>query len=171
MKARVAIVMGVSGTGKSTLGHALAARLDWAFYDADDLHSAAAKAKMAEGHGLTDADRAPWLQRVRAVICEHLEGERGDGERGAVVACSALRAAYRHVLAQPGEPVRFLWLDVPASVLAERLAQRPGHYARADLLPSQLRTLEPPTAADAIRLDGTAPLGRLVAEAERLLAG
>ena len=162
--ALIAVVMGVSGAGKSTVGRALADRLDWTFYDADDLHSAAAVTKMARGEGLTDADRAPWLTRVRAVIARHLEAGTG-----AVVACSALKAAYRDALVQPDEPVQFLWLDVPAPVLRQRLARREGHFAGADLLGSQLRTLEPPVGMQTARLDGALPLRAVVAQAVDVL--
>ena len=157
----VAVVMGVSGAGKTAVGEALAQRLGWGFLDADDLHSEAAKAKMARGVGLTDADRAPWLGRVRAAVASRLDGEGP----GLVVACSALKASYRAALAKPGEPVRFLWLDVPAAVLRDRLAARAGHFAGASLLPSQLDALEPPGGPQTVRLDGARPLREVVAAA------
>jgi gluconokinase len=156
--------MGVSGAGKSAVGRALARRLGWAFHDADDHHSAAAKAKMARGDGLTDADREPWLRRVRQVVERHLRDETG-----AVIACSALRSAYRDALAHPDEPVRFLWLDVPAAVLQDRLAQRTGHFAGPSLLASQLDTLEPPTGPQAIRLAAVASLDGVVGAAHEAI--
>jgi gluconokinase len=151
----IVVVMGVAGTGKTTVGQALAARLGWPFADADAYHSPAAVAKMARGEGLADADRAPWLGRLRALVEAHL----ADG-RPLVLACSALRQAHRDALARPGEPVRFVWLDAPPETLADRLGTRTGHFAAAALLGSQLATLEPPE--DALRLDAREPPAHLV---------
>lgn len=131
------IVMGVSGSGKSTLGRALGAALHAPFLDGDDYHTPQARARMHAGHGLTDADRAPWLARLRAEL---------DGQGRVVLACSALKRTYRDALRAPG--TRFLYLDVPEPLLATRLRQRPGHYAGADLLPSQLATLEAPQGGE-----------------------
>lgn len=137
------MIMGVSGSGKTTVGEALATRLGWVFLDADDFHTPAAKAKMAAGEGLTDADRAPWLARLR----EALQTQPG----GVVLACSALRAAYRDALRAPG--VHFAYLRVPRAVLEDRLQHR-THYAGVSLLPSQLDTLEEPAGeADTVTLD------------------
>jgi len=141
------VVMGVSGSGKTTVGQALAERLGWAFVDADDLHPPENRAKMASGEGLTDADRGPWLDRVRATIEAHIAA----GEP-VVVACSALKRAYRERVGS-GEPdVAFVWLDVTEAVLRERLAERDGHFAGADLLPSQLEAFEPPAPHEAARV-------------------
>lgn len=142
--------MGVSGAGKTTVGRALAARLGWPFADADDHHSAEAVSKMARGEGLTDADRAPWLRRLRALIERHLEEEQP-----LVLACSALKARYREALAHKDEPVEFVWLHAPPGVIAARLDRRSGHFADADLLDSQLVDFEPPE--DALCLDAREP--------------
>lgn len=159
----IVIVMGVSGAGKTTVGRALAARLGWPFADADDYHDGAAVAKMRRAEGLTDADRAPWLRRLRALVVVHLESGRPM-----VLACSALKARYRDALARAGEPVVFLWLDASPALLADRLRRREGHFARADLLASQLADFEPPEGA--VRLDaGTAPAA-LVQTAVEVLA-
>jgi carbohydrate kinase (thermoresistant glucokinase family) len=117
----------------------LAERLGWPYLDGDDLHPATNVAKMAAGHPLTDADRAPWLRAIRAQLnAWHAAGIDG------VLACSALRRAYRDVLRDgPGE-VRFVYLDVDPDVLAARLAHRQGHFMPGGLLASQLATLEPP---------------------------
>ena len=150
MTGQVFLVMGVSGAGKTTLGAALAARLGAPFVDADDLHPPANRSKMAAGLALTDADRAPWLDAVAAVI-----GDWVAAETGGVVACSALRRAYRDRLrsADPGLAVVFLELD--EATLARRLAARRGHYFAPSLLGSQLALLEPPGADEAaIRVDG-----------------
>ncbi|WP_188904107.1 gluconokinase [Deinococcus aerophilus] len=140
------ILMGVSGSGKTALGHALSARTGWPFLDGDDFHTPAAKAKMAAGEGLTDADRAPWLARLRA---ELLALPR------VILACSSLRHSYRDVLRVPG--AQFVFLHVPAELLAARLRHRSGHYAHLDLLPSQLQTLElpGPDEADVLTLHVT----------------
>lgn len=158
---RVIVVMGVAGAGKTLVGSALARSLGWSFYDADDFHSPENVAKMHRGIGLTDADRAPWLARLRDVIDRVIR----DG-RNAVLACSALKEAYRHTLTPDDAPsgtVRFVYLDVPAGVLRERLEHRQHHYAPPALLDSQLATLEPPR--DAIRVDGTLPPDDIVTAA------
>ncbi|WP_235910468.1 gluconokinase [Deinococcus kurensis] len=127
------VVMGVSGSGKTTLGRSLGAALHAPFLDGDDYHTPEARERMHAGYGLTDADRAPWLARLRAEL---------DAQGRVVLACSALKRTYRDALRAPG--TRFLYLEVPESLLAARLRQRRGHYAGADLLPSQLATLEAP---------------------------
>ena len=152
---RAVLLMGVAGSGKTTVGRAFAEMAGWAFEDADDHHDAASNAKMARGEGLTDADRAPWLARLRAL----LDARIADGPP-TVLACSALRDRYRDALGADRDAVLTVWLDVPPADLARRLAARPGHIAGPDLLPSQLDTFEPPT--EAVRLDGTAGVAELV---------
>ncbi len=153
--ARVVLVMGVAGAGKTTVGRALADALGWAFEDADAYHDAASLAKIGRGEGLTDADRAPWLARLGRLV-----RQRAEGGPPMVLACSALKAAYRDILGADRPDVVLVWLDVPEAVLAARLAERQGHVAGLDLLPSQLATLEPPTGA--LSLDGTMPVEALV---------
>ena len=131
------VVMGVSGSGKSSVAAALAGALGWPYVDADDLHPAANKAKMSAGHPLDDADRAPWLLAVAAWIGQH-EAAGVD----ALVACSALRRRYREVLRDGHPSVFFAYLAVDPDVLAERLANRRGHFMPAGLLGSQLEALE-----------------------------
>ena len=144
----VIVVMGVSGCGKSTIGRVLAERLGWVFQEGDDLHPASNVAKMRAGVALTDEDRRPWLDRVAAWIEERLAA----GESG-VVACSALKRAYRERLARPGGVV-FVYMAVDRQILEERLAGRRGHYMPAALLASQLETLEEPdTDEGLIRVD------------------
>lgn len=132
------VVMGVSGTGKSTVGRLLADDLGWAFLEGDDVHPAANVAKMRAGIPLTDADRAPWLAAIR----DELSANADEG-RSTVVTCSALRRAYRDVLREARGRVRFVHLEVPPDELARRMAQREGHFMPASLLASQLATLEP----------------------------
>ncbi|HWI30440.1 MAG TPA: gluconokinase [Microbacterium sp.] len=133
------VVMGVSGSGKSTIAAALARRIGGAYIDADDLHSDEARVKMAAGTPLTDADRAPWLQKV----AERIDAASAEGRR-VIVACSALRRAYRDALRQDAEtPVFFVHLHGEPAVLAARLGVRTEHFMPATLLASQLATLEP----------------------------
>jgi gluconokinase len=155
---RLIIVMGVAGAGKTLIGRALATALGWRFYDGDDYHSAANIEKMREGDALSDADRAPWLDALRALIGEVIE----TGAR-AVLACSALKQSYRDKLVPEGVPpgaVRWVYLSVPESVLADRLKHRAGHFAPPELLPGQLATLEEPR--DALWIDGTRPPEEIV---------
>ena len=148
--------MGVSGSGKTTVGTALAKRLGWLFIEGDDFHPAANVAKMAAGHPLTDADRAPWLAALRQRIEEAL----ASGE-SAVIACSALKHTYRSVLAgDDPESVKFVQLDVPIEVLRERLERRHGHFMPVSLLESQLATLEP--SSTALHVDGTLSVEQIV---------
>jgi len=147
----VVILMGVSGAGKTTIGRKLAGELGWSFYEGDDFHSAASIEKMSQGIALTDDDRRPWLAALRALIERCLEKKEN-----AVLACSALKQSYRRVLQGEDEAeVVFVYLEVPPRLLAERLEHRAGHYAKRDLLPSQLATLEEPENAVTVDASGT----------------
>jgi gluconokinase len=142
--------MGVAGAGKTTVGRELATTIGWEFHDADDFHSPENIAKMHRGEGLTDADRQPWLEALARLIVSIVREERH-----AVLACSALKHAYRVMLMPSGIPaaaIRFVYLDVPPEELERRLEQR-HHYAGPSLLSSQLATLEKPK--DAVWVDGT----------------
>jgi gluconokinase len=150
---RVVVVMGVAGAGKTTVGRELAQAIGWEFLDADDFHSAANIAKMHRGEGLTDADRQPWLDALCRLVAGIIQ-ER----RHAVLACSALRQAYRDSLIPQGIPatmIRFVYLNVPPEELEKRLENR-HHFAPPALLSSQLATLEAPK--DAVWIDGTRPV-------------
>ena len=142
----VIIVMGVTGSGKTTMGQRLAETLGWQFHDADDFHPPANKTKMHAGIPLTDEDRWPWLRAMRAVIEEALAGNVGT-----VVTCSALKRAYRDVLSGGLPNVHYVHLTGDADVLATRLAGRRDHFMNPALLDSQIATLEAP--ADAIDVD------------------
>ncbi|MFC8598927.1 gluconokinase [Isoptericola sp. NPDC057191] len=132
------VVMGVAGSGKTTVAALLAKRLDLALAEADDFHPPANVAKMHAGHPLTDEDRAPWLLAIR----DWLDEQTAAG-RHAVVTCSALKRAYRDVLRTARGPVRFVHLDGSRELLEERISARQGHFMPPSLLDSQLDTLEP----------------------------
>jgi len=133
----VLVIMGVAGSGKSTVAGLLAGRLGWDLAEGDDMHPAANIAKMAAGHPLTDEDRWPWLARVADWIREHTAAHRPG-----IVTCSALKRSYRDVLR--GDGVIFVYLAASRELIAHRLAARHGHFMPAALLDSQLATLEPP---------------------------
>ncbi len=137
------VVMGVSGSGKSTIAEQLAARLGWRYVDGDLFHPPANVAKMSAGHPLTDEDRWPWLRAIAAEI----DRLAAAGER-AVVACSALKRAYRDILVHGRNDVRIVFLDGTKDLIAKRLAARKGHFMPPGLLDSQFRTLEPPQASE-----------------------
>jgi gluconokinase len=157
----VLVVMGVSGSGKSTVGAALARRLARRFADGDDFHPPANVAKMRAGTALTDADRAPWLAALRSLIESHLR----TGE-GLVLACSALRQSYRDQLCVDADQVAFVYLKGNAALIAQRQANRPEHFMPPGLLTSQFATLEEP--ADALIVD-ISPPAEIVVDA--ILAG
>ncbi|UOR05418.1 gluconokinase [Hymenobacter aerilatus] len=133
------IVMGVSGSGKTTVGKLLAERLELPFHDADDFHPAANIEKMSNGIPLDDADRAGWLADMAKAIT------KWETTGGAVLACSALKEAYRQTL-QGGarQPLRWVFLDGSRELLSDRIEHRKGHYMAVDMLDSQLETLEKP---------------------------
>ena len=135
----VAVVMGVSGSGKSTIGALLAARLHWEYEDADWLHPEANVEKMHNGIPLTDADRVPWLKAV----AEWIDHRRRLGERG-VVACSALKRRYRDVLIGDRADVRLVYLKGNEALIARRIAARHEHFMPASLLHSQFEALQEP---------------------------
>jgi gluconokinase len=132
------VVMGVSGSGKTTVAVEVARRLGWEFAEGDDHHPAANVEKMRAGTPLDDADREPWLRALAAWIAE-----REGAGRSCVLTCSALKRRYRDLLRQGNDSVFFAYVAVPEEVLTERLAQRRGHYMPASLLASQLAALEP----------------------------
>jgi gluconokinase len=158
----IVVVMGVTGTGKTTVGRRLAGDLGWPFRDADDLHPPANVAKMRGGEPLTDADRAPWLDAIARFVDE----ERRAG-RDLVLACSALKHVYRERIGGGAPGVVFVHLTGDPSLIRARLARRRGHFAKADLLTSQLETLEPP--AGALVVDVAAPPDEVVARIRRHL--
>src|SRR5664279_4790515 len=137
------IVMGVSGSGKSTIADKLAERLRWSYEDGDKFHPASNVAKMSAGHPLTDEDRWPWLQ----AIADEIDSVCKAGQH-AVIACSALKRAYRDVLVHGRSDVRIVYLKGTQPLIAQRLAQRKDHFHAPGLLDSQFKTLEPPEAGE-----------------------
>jgi len=157
----IVVLMGVCGCGKSTIGRALAAELDWPFLDADTVHPQANVAKMAAGIPLTDEDRWPWFDRIVAEMRQH-----AAAGKHVVIACSALKQAYRDRLASGGS-VRFVYLKGDAKTIGPRLAGRTGHFMPPSLLASQFATLEEP--ASAIVIDIVRPVAAQVAAITRAL--
>ncbi|KAM9367338.1 putative gluconokinase [Phaethornis superciliosus] len=175
------VVMGVSGSGKTTVGSQLAEKLGWKFYDGDDYHSPENRKKMAEGIPLNDEDRIPWLCALHDIL------RREDSSRqDTVLACSALKKMYRHILAsgasaiesnQPEQPegntalkILFVHLDGPNDIIAARLGKRRGHFMPPQLLKSQFDTLEPPSAPEnfiTVSLEKSLP--EIVMEIERAI--
>jgi carbohydrate kinase (thermoresistant glucokinase family) len=160
----IVVVFGVSGSGKSTVGLALADRLGWRFVDADSYHSPASVDRIRAGLSLGDEDRWPWLHRLH----EELAASADRGE-SIVLACSALKAKYRRILRGDLGDVQFVYLDAPVAVLRSRLEQRSGHFAGVDILEDQLRDLEMPDD-DAIVVDATLPPEAIVSAIRRALA-
>lgn len=156
------VLMGVSAAGKTVVGRDAAARAGVTFLDADDLHPAANVAKMAAGHPLDDADRAPWLDAVGEALRDH---------RPRIMACSALKRSYRARLRELAPATLFALLDVPRPVLEQRLSTREGHYMPVSLLDSQLATLESPAPGERVTvLDGERSIPQLAQEVAALLA-
>jgi gluconokinase len=141
--------MGVAGSGKTTIGHLLAAELGWKFYDADDFHPPANVTKMKRGIPLDDADRLPWLETLQALVRASIE----EGA-SAVLACSALKASYRaHLLLD--ERVKLAYLKGNFDLIQKRLARRRGHFMPAAMLESQFAALEEPGREFHIDIDAT----------------
>ena len=145
MNKSIIVVMGVSGSGKTTVGAMLAGRLHWVYAEADDFHPLANIEKMAAGHPLTDEDRKPWL----AAICAWMDKQIEAGQPG-VVTCSALKRGYRDELRGGRPEVQLVYLHGDRDLIAARLASRHGHFFHADLLDTQFRDLEEPTPEEQV---------------------
>ena len=154
----IILVMGITGSGKTTVGRLLAERLHWDFADADDFHSAANKEKMHNGIPLTDADRQPWLLAIRDQIWRWIAAKKD-----AVITCSALKQVYRDLLLSPGDgnadadagEIKTVYLRGSYQLIAERVRARQGHFAGEELLSSQFAALEEPRDAVTIDVDQT----------------
>ena len=162
----IAVIMGVSGSGKTTIGRVLARRLGWLFLEGDALHPPENIAKMKAGHPLDDEDRAPWL----AAVAARIDQWRDDGKCG-VVACSALKRRYRDIIIGGRADVRLIYLEGSRALIGERLAQRRDHFMPASLLDSQFAALQPPTAdEDSITVPVDVPVDAIVARIAAALA-
>src|SRR4051794_22567568 len=148
----VIVVMGVAGSGKSTVGQVLATSLGWPFCEGDAYHPEANTLKMGGGTALTEEDRAPWLAALRVVIAAAL-----DAHEGLVVSCSALKQSHRGVLRVDPARVRLVYLKGDPEILRRRLRERQGHFMKEDMLESQLADLEEPAPAEALTLDVELP--------------
>ena len=159
------VVMGVSGSGKSTVADRLAARLGWRYEDGDKFHPPANVAKMSAGQPLTDEDRWPWLQ----AIADEIDRLAAAGQR-AVMACSALKRAYRDILVHGRNDIRIVFLNGTQDLIADRLATRKEHFMPPGLLASQFKTLEPPQPGERpITVSIDAPVGTIVDDIIRQL--
>ena len=157
--ATIVVLMGVSGSGKTTVGRMLASAMDCAFLEGDSLHSAANVEKMSHGVPLTDDDRAPWLAAIHSRLLDAYRRRQS-----LVVGCSALKRSYRTLLAD-GIPITWIYLKGSAALIRSRLQHRTGHYMKADMLASQVEALEEPS--DALIVDVLQPPGTIV---EQILA-
>jgi gluconokinase len=138
----ILVVMGVAGSGKTTIGRLLAEKLNWEFIEGDEFHPPENVEKMSRGIPLTDADRQGWLHTLAEMLAQRFEEKRN-----AVLACSALKQSYRDILSGGNTGVHFIFLDGEETLIQSRLQNRPGHYMKADMLASQLADLETPMDA------------------------
>ena len=158
----IILLMGVAGSGKTTIGRQLATELQWPYYEADDFHSATNKEKMGRGVPLDDDDRAPWLASIHQAMAECVANNRS-----AVFSCSALKEKYRQLLAHDLPALTLVYLAGERTLLAQRIAGRTGHYMKPGMLESQLATLEAP--ADALTIDIAHAPAEIVAQIRRAL--
>ena len=157
MPIRFIILMGVAGSGKTTVGKTLATHLGWGFYDADDFHPPENIIKMASGIPLNDADRAPWLATLHQLISSSLKADRPG-----VLACSALKERYRQQLVGDNEDVKIVYLKGSYELIWSRMSRRMEHYMKPQMLQSQFEALEEPT--DALTIDISMPMEDIVRE-------
>lgn len=157
MKTRFVIVMGVSGSGKTSVGRSLAEKLGWDFYDADDFHPPANVAKMASGTPLDDSDRAPWLAALHDRISSSLKADQPG-----VLACSALKDRYRRQLMDGNQGVQVVYLKGSYELIWSRMEKRTDHYMKPHMLKSQFDALEEP--ANALTIDIAMSLDEIVQE-------
>jgi gluconokinase len=153
----IIIIMGVSGSGKTAIGRALASRLGCPFYDADDYHPPENIAKMSRGIPLNDDDRLPWLRRLNEVLAGH-----SRGRESAVLACSALKRRYRDILRSGIDQLQFVYLQGSFELIWDRMQRRSKHYMKADMLQSQFEDLEAPGEDEALTVDVSQSLNAAV---------
>lgn len=155
--ATILVLMGVAGSGKTTIGQSLSRKLRWPFFDSDDFHPPENIAKMSRGIPLADEDRWPWLENLRKRMREEIAAGRS-----AIFACSALKKSYRDFLTGESERVIMVYLKGDPSLLRRRLATRTGHFMKEEMLASQLATLEEPE--NCLTIDVSAPAEAVTAE-------
>src|SRR3954470_3663704 len=160
---KIILIMGVAGSGKTTIGRRLATDLGWPYHEADDFHSAGNKDKMARGIPLDDYDRAPWLASIRAAIDDCLARGQSAG-----FTCSGLKEKYRRVLMDGAPGVSLVYLACDFETSLARVGRRQGHYMKAEMVKSQFEALEAP--ADALTLDTKQPPDKIIAEIKRTLS-
>lgn len=160
--AKIILIMGVAGSGKTTIGRRLAMELGWPYHEADDFHSAANKDKMGRGIPLDDYDRAPWLASIRTAMDDCV----GSGQ-SAVFTCSGLKEKYRRVLMDGAPAVSLVYLACDFETSLARVGRRQNHYMKADMVKSQFDALEVPT--DALTVDTKLPPDKIIAEVRRSL--
>jgi len=158
----IIIIMGVAGCGKTTVGKLLSQKLDWRFVEGDEFHPPANVEKMSKGIPLQDEDRWPWLQILRSIIEESIHKNEN-----VVVACSALKAAYRNILWGSNKDVRLVYLKGSFEIIEKRIQERKGHFMPSALLKSQFSALEEPQ--DAIVLDASLEPEKIVEDLRRLI--
>jgi gluconokinase len=156
MNPKIVLIMGVSGSGKSTIGKVLAERLKWIFADADDYHTSSNREKMARGEPLNDTDRLPWLEQLHQLMVSHARNQLC-----LVLACSALKHSYREILIGKLSNVTIIFLQGNQQIITERMRQR-QHFMPISQLENQFQTLEPPK--DAIIVDIGQPIETIVLE-------
>ena len=149
--------MGVAGSGKTTIGKVLAARLGWDFYDADDFHPAENISKMASGIPLSDDDRSPWLDKLHTLISSCLK----ENQPG-VLACSALKEHYRQILLTGNSDVRIVFLKADRDLIKKRMVTRSGHYMKPGMLESQFEALDEPV--NGLVIDASLPVDEIVSQ-------
>lgn len=157
----IIVVMGISASGKSTLGSTLAKSLGWEFLEGDDYHPRANIEKMRSGTPLNDEDRLPWLRSINRTL-----GRLDEDGRNAVLACSALKESYREILAQGIKQMRYVYLDGNPQLIRERIENRKGHFMPPELIDSQIATMEPPQNAIRVNIEQPVEIqAKLVLEA------
>ena len=156
--------MGISGSGKSSIGSTLSEKLNWPFLEGDTFHPQENINKMSSGRALTDDDRLPWLRSIANKIQE-LRSQNQD----AIIACSALKRSYREILSAADRSLVYVFLSGEKEVIADRIVKRKGHFMPPELLDSQIATLEEPAPQEAIRIDVTAPIDRNIHKILKLI--
>jgi gluconokinase len=159
----ILVIMGVSGSGKTTIGQQLAAELGWSFYDGDDFHPATNVEKMSQGIALTDEDRTSWLSALSRLI-----GDLNTGGKSGILACSALKHTYRETLRQNASDIKFVYLKGSYDLILKRLKARKNHYMRPELLQSQFDAMEEPGHALIINVEQSP--GTIVRQIRQALA-